>query len=88
MTENESKAFAIGNNPKLLQKRLNDAKVVLTTEARGLFSHGKFDFNTKSLLSNDGKYKLQWALRLFPGRPESYENQQTSIGTVTFRAAR
>jgi hypothetical protein len=69
----------------LLQKRLNEARSVLTREAKGLFTPGTFDFASKSLISNDGKYKLQWELRRHPELPESYENQQTNRGDVVFK---
>ena len=49
-----------------------------------LFSNSTFDFENKRLVSDSGRFALQWRIRLHPDQPESYENQQTNCGTVVF----
>lgn len=80
MTRLEEKAIATGQNKTKLKKRLMEAKSVLNNEATKLFKNSKFDFENKKLIG-DG-YSLQWRVRKDPNKPESYENQQTSVGTV------
>jgi len=80
MTRLEEKAITIGQNRTKLKKRLMEAKSMLNNEARKLFKNSKFDFENEKLIG-DG-YSLQWRVREDPNKPESYENQQTSVGTV------
>ena len=80
--ETREKAEAIGNDKALLKKRLMEAKSVLTAEFRHVFGVTVFDFENKRLVSWDGKYALQWKVRDFPDKPESYNNQQTNTGNV------
>ena len=84
MTSNEMEALKVCNNKILLKKRLMSARSVLVRELYGLFNKHTFDFEQKRLVSSCGKYALQWRLRDKPNEPESYENQQTSIGGVFF----
>ena len=78
----EQKAMAIGNNPKLLRQRLNNAKATLYKEFAAMFKGATFDFNNKQLISSCGRYALAWRLRRFPDKSIDYLNQQTSVGDV------
>ncbi len=78
----ELAAEELASDPGRLKKRLNDARVVLRRDFKKLFRPGRFVEAEKALYSENGEYKLQWQLREFPEQPESYENQQTSRGTV------
>jgi hypothetical protein len=40
---------------------------------------------SQRFIHKDGKTILQWQVRQWPDEPESYENQQTSLGTVLLR---
>jgi len=77
---NEEKAIATGQSKAKLRKRLMETKSVLNKEARRLFKNAKFDFENKRLVGEG--YSLQWRVREDPNKPESYYNQQTSVGTV------
>lgn len=46
--------------------------------------NARYDFADKRLIGC--KFYLQWLVREFPDRPESYDNQQTSVGCVMFCA--
>jgi len=81
---NEQKALALGNSPTRLRARLMGAKAVLDRGVALLFSKITFDFENKRLISDSGRFALQWRIRLHPDQPESYENQQTNCGTVVF----
>ena len=81
---NEQKALALGNNRTRLRARLMDAKAVLDRGMALLFSDNTFDFKNKRLVSDSGRFSLQWRIRLHPDQPENYENQQTNCGTVVF----
>ncbi len=74
------KSLEVANSKTKLKKRLMEAKAVLNDEAKKKFKTTTFDFQNKRLIG-DG-YSLQWKLRHRPEEPESYENQQTSVGTV------
>lgn len=80
---NEEQALQVGSDRKELLARLREAKSVLNGRYHKFFQrkHQRFNFNEKRLYGFDGWY-LQWQIRLYPEQPESYENQQTSIGTV------
>ena len=84
MTTNEEKAIALGNNRKKLRARLMGAKAVMDRGVSLLFSENRFDFENKRLVSDSGRFSLQWRIRLHPNQPEGYENQQTNCGTVVF----
>lgn len=84
MTTNEEKAIALGNNRTKLRARLMGAKAVLDRGMALLFSNNTFDFENKRLVSDSGRFSLQWRTRLRPHEPESYDNQQTNCGTVVF----
>ena len=81
---NEQKALAISNNRTRLRSRLLGAKAVLDRGIALLFSKNTLDFENKRLISDSGRFALQWRIRLHPDQPESYENQQTNCGTVVF----
>jgi hypothetical protein len=57
------------------------ARAVLRSEYRKYFTTPVLDYKKKQLVGTDG-YVLQWLTRERPDQPESYENQQTSVGTV------
>lgn len=84
MKTNEERAIAIGKSRRLLRARLMEAKAVLHSSQRPLFSKNIFDFDAKALVSNDGKCALVWTVRRFPDLPEASDNQQTNVGTVSF----
>jgi hypothetical protein len=73
----ESAAIAVGKSRKKLRERLSYSKSVLKDGYRKLFRPGVFDFKKKRLVSNDGRYFLQWTVK-GPDR----DDQQTSRGTV------
>lgn len=78
---NEDLARQFGTNRKQLKTRLNEAKQCLVRELREGFGKGTFDFENKRLIGDNGVI-LQWQLREYPDRPESYHNQQTTRGNV------
>jgi hypothetical protein len=82
MDNNETKAREIGNDPAALRHRLNVSKSCLVSDLRKQFGTGKFEFERKRLVSDDGELALQWSTRPRPDEPADYHNQQTSIGTV------
>ena len=84
MTTNEKQVIALGINRTKLRARLMCAKAVLDRGMALLFSENTFDFENKRLVSDSGKFSLQWRVRLHPDQPESYDNQQTNCGTVVF----
>ena len=55
------KAAIIGNNKKLLRKRLQEGKAVLTSKFKKDFVDTTFDFENKRLIGK--KYYLQWINR-------------------------
>ena len=79
----EDKARAVGESKSKLLKRLNSARSVLSPPLRKKFGKGTFDFAKKRLISDDGKAALQWKVRDKPDEPESYNNQQTGVGSVS-----
>ena len=80
MNANLKMAIEFATDKKKLKKRLLEAKSVLTAEYKPKFTNAEFNFEDKKLIG-DG-YTLQWQIRLQPNKPESFINQQTSIGTV------
>ena len=80
--EAREKAEAIAADRKLLKKRLNEAKSCLTTEFKHIFGATVYDFENKRIISQDGRYALQWKVREFPDKPTGYRNQQTNCGSV------
>jgi hypothetical protein len=60
--EEQFKAAAevIGNDQKLLEKELKEAKSVLTNKYQEQFKNSTFNFEKKQLISADGKLALQW----------------------------
>jgi hypothetical protein len=84
----EELALALAGNRKELLARLRETVHVLNGRYHKFFQrkHQRFDYENKRLYGFDGFY-LQWRLRANPELPESYENQQTSVGTVTLERA-
>lgn len=80
--ELETKAMKIGDNPKALLKRLNQAKARLSREYKERFKIPIVDLDNRRLISSCGKYVLEWRLRQHPDKEISYDNQQSSIGEV------
>lgn len=78
--ECEQKAIAVGNDPKLLRERLMYTHDCLRREWKSMFSKKRMDFTNKRMLSDDGRWAIQWQVRPYPELPESYENQQTNWG--------
>lgn len=83
MADTEQLAIALSNDRKRLLERLREAKTCLNSRYDKFFQrkHQRFDFERKRLVGHSGFY-LQWTTRLQPEQPESYENQQTSVGCV------
>lgn len=82
MTSQE-KAIELASDRKQLLARMRETISVMHPRYAKFFQrkHQRFDFNAKRLNGLDGWY-LQWQLRDKPDAPESYENQQTSVGIV------
>jgi hypothetical protein len=84
---NEQLALALGGDKVALRRRLYEARALLSKWALAYFSPREvcaFDFEKKRLVGLDGYY-LQWQIRRNPDEPDSYENQQTSVGSVSLR---
>jgi len=81
MTHNEELAAAVGASRLRLRKRFMEAKSVMSRGLSRLFKGARLDFENKRFIGQG--YALQWALRRWPDRPESYENQQTNRGDVS-----
>ena len=83
VSQNEYEALCLSLDKKRLRKRLMDAKAVLRNPHRAWFNPGIYKHAERALYS-DAKfgYKLQWQTRRRPDQPESYDNQQTAIGSV------
>ena len=79
----EDKARHIGETPELLKELLLDTLTCYTKHVRDIFKGAVFHFASKRLLAKDEEHALIWELRLEPDKPESYENQQTSLGRVS-----
>ena len=80
----EEMARTLSQNRKQLKQRLMEARNVLVDAIRRDFGKGTFDFDKQCLVGDNG-YVLQWQVRERPDLPESYQNQQTSRGTVVVR---
>ncbi len=78
----ELQAKEVGNNSRRLKKLLIETKALLASHFLPFFKEYTFDAARKRLYSGDGEYFLEWTLRRRPDLPESYENQQTSLGCV------
>lgn len=78
----EIEALILATDPKRLEKRLREARSVLTDTGRKTFGRGRFDFANRRLIGNNG-LALQWFTRAMPDKPVAYLNQQTSIGHVS-----
>jgi len=76
ISENEKAALRLANDPKALEKRLRQALKHL-----GAGAGYTFDFAGKRMVSPDGARAIVWKTRRYPSEPESYENQQTTVGT-------
>jgi hypothetical protein len=85
MTNNEEKARELAKDRKRLHQRLLSAKDCLDITVRTHHTPWVFNFQAKRLVSKNRKFILQWQVRKYPEMPVSYENQQTSTGTVIFR---
>lgn len=82
MIDSEIMASEVGNSKAELRKRLGNSLKMRGRDVRKQFGKVKFDFKNKRLVSWDGSIALQWQLRQNPEEPISYENQQTSLGSV------
>lgn len=79
----ELEALKLATNRKGLEKRLRAARSMMSTNLRGHFGRGRFDFANRRLIGNSGMI-LQWRTRAMPDKPIAYLNQQTTVGTVDF----
>ena len=80
---NEFEALCLSLGEVRLHKRLNEAKSLLHLKYRKMFRPGIFKPAEKALYSDTPfGYRLKWQTRQHPTEPESYENQQTTIGVV------
>lgn len=61
--------------------RLREARYCLVSELRSGFGKGEFNPVSQTLVGDNGVI-LQWRSRPKPHLPESYENQQTNLGSV------
>jgi hypothetical protein len=81
---NEQKAKVLIKSRDALLRRLLEAKSLLTSEYRKAFKRYSYDYNNRRLVSECGKFRLQWKLRPMSNKPIGPDNQQTSVGIVTF----
>lgn len=73
--EKEQKSLACVKTPAKLRKRLSSAAYIFGVKI------AEIDFANKRATTLCG-HILQWKLRRHPELPESYENQQTTVGSV------
>lgn len=73
----------VGADRKELLKCLKEAKSVLKKCFCKMFVSFRYDFDGNRLVSENGKFAIQWQTRTFPHKPESYTNQQTNVGTCS-----
>ncbi len=78
----EEIARAIGDDPKLCEGRLRDAVSMYLPKWEKLFKGAIFVAAEKRLWATDGIHMMEYRVRADPNAPESYENQQTSMGLV------
>ena len=78
----ERRAVELSKSRADLAKDLDSAKTGLPDDLKARFGKGKFDFENKRLVSDDGTITLQWKMRNRPGEPISETNPQFSKGTV------
>jgi hypothetical protein len=81
----ELEAIKLGSKPALLLKRFKRYIGVMKPEYAKIFKDGILDFENKRFVSKDGNYELVWNVRERPSSPISYNNQQTSEGSVFLR---
>lgn len=83
MSQKLAAAIALGNDKKLLHKRLRQAVPTVPERYRQTFAVActTFDFANKRLIGSTGCI-LQWQSCRHPDQPESYENQYTATGSV------
>lgn len=79
ISDSEIKARALAASRPELLKRLRQAAKTLT--ARRDVSKWEFDFTEQTLTSPDGDTCVKWFVRHHPELPESYDNQQTTVGS-------
>lgn len=80
---NEDKAIDVGNDPNQLRVQLLTARSLLEKRVKQTnWKSYEIDYVNKRIVSDDGRYALQWKLRPNPDEPISYNNQQTSVGCV------
>jgi hypothetical protein len=80
--DTQDKAALVGNDKVKLTSRIKDTRSVLYDKWRKRFANCKVDFPNKMMRSKCGQYALVWLLRPNPFLPDSYDNQQTLVGTV------
>ena len=77
----EDKARSFGNDPKQIRIRLLEARSLLPNK-KTHWAEFRLDLPNKRMLSDDGTKALKWKIRHNPDEPQSYNNQQTSVGVV------
>lgn len=84
MSKTLESAIALGNDKKLLYKRLRKAVYTVSDRYRKTFAVGcsTYDFANKRLIGSTGCI-LQWQPCRHPDQPESYENQYTTTGSIS-----
>jgi len=79
----ELEALKLATDRKRLEKRLRAASAVLEPATRRNFGRGHFNFLRRQLIGNNGAV-LQWRTRKRPDKPDTFHNQQTTEGNVSF----
>jgi hypothetical protein len=78
----EYTARAIGDDAAMCEERLRDGASMLKPQYRKALKGALFVHRERRLYSRDVAYVLEYRLRDDPDRPESLENQQTSMGMI------
>lgn len=83
MEKYKKESEKLAEDPKWLLSRLKEARNCLVNDLRAKAEFWRFDHEKRRLVCLVPPYNwLQWKCRPKPDEPESYENQQTSVGTV------
>ncbi len=78
--DSESQAIFVANNSKRLRNELERHVQLANSDVRN--REYDYDFSKSSLISKDGKYRVQWKLRRNPSRRISKSNPQTIRGVI------
>jgi len=80
MTRAEALARALGDDAPALRRRLAQAASDLRHDLRERMRRPTLDPDARTLTGRG--LRLRWQLRRWPEQPESYQNQQTSVGYI------